>query len=92
MSPLRRLLARSAAAVAASDEDEAAADESYEDDLDLDEPMAAGKLFHVLTISPYLVLATILEFKALPCLVQIDFKPPMTPIPSAVMYSGTAAC
>lgn len=37
-SPLRRLLAKKAAAAAAEDDDE----DSYEDDMDLDEPMAAG--------------------------------------------------
>ena len=41
-SPLRRLLAKKAAAAAAEDDDE---DDSYEDDMDLDEPMAAGTNF-----------------------------------------------
>ena len=44
-SPLRRLLAKKTAAAAADDEDDEVADDSYEDEMDLDEPMAAGRPF-----------------------------------------------
>ena len=55
-SPLRRLLAKKAAA-AADDEDEEGADDSYEDEIDLDEPMAAGRPF-LLSASCFLLFST----------------------------------
>ena len=39
-SPVRRLLAKKAAA---ADKDDDGADDSYDDEMDLDEPMAAGR-------------------------------------------------
>ena len=61
--PLRRLLAKkAAAAAAAADEEDEGADDSYDDDMDLDEPMAAGRapspltniyIFAILSVGVY---------------------------------------
>lgn len=72
LSPLRRLLSRSAAAVAATDEEDATADESYDDDLDIDEPLAAGKLsLCACHLACALSLRVPWLYQALPCLIHI---------------------
>ena len=48
-SPLRRLLAKRVAAAAAEDEDEEGLDDSFDDDVDLDDSTAAGRLTLVST-------------------------------------------